>query len=244
MVHNDNVRKRLPSKSPSWLPPVPFYLMQQPCVSVTTIIQDKWFKIWGSEKYECLQHLTAYSNFYINWHPLRSIKLWTPDEPSVSLRPLVVLTVQYIITAFLPTTSFGFTTLLGPGSPSAGMMSLCSATAGKDHRVCRCVFSFVRLLWRSLFCLFWWWLNLCQERKKPLKYRNLNAHVFLSWFQTSESPPTSHICTAIYTCLVSCSLRLLPLVGEPIDQSELYRWRMVMPSFFIFSYIPWYIHER
>lgn len=114
----------------------------------------------------------------------------------------------------------------------------------KGPQGCRCVFCFVRLLWRSLFCLFWWWLNFCQERKKNLKYRNLNAHVFLSWFQTSESPPTSHICTAIYTCLVSCSLRLLPLVGEPIDQSELYRWRMVMPSFFIFSNIPWYIHER
>lgn len=104
-------------------------------------------------------------HFYTNWHPLHSIRQWTSDELNVSLCPLAVLTIQYITTAFLPTTSFGFTMLLGLGPPSAGMMSLCLATAKGPQALQMCLFYFIMPLWSGSFCLISQrrWSDLCQK---------------------------------------------------------------------------------
>lgn len=127
-------------------------------------------------------------HFYTNWHPLRSIKQWTSDEPNVSLHPLAVLTIQYITTAFLPTTSFGFTMLLGSGPPSAGMMSLCLATAKGPQGLQMCLLFHQATVERLVLLDFTPVLvrSLPKEKSYKLKYRNLNAHTLLSWFQASE----------------------------------------------------------
>lgn len=41
-----------------------------------------------------------------------------------------------------------------------------------------------------------------------------------AWFQTSNSPPKSTVCSVIQIGLVLCSLTADPLVGETIDQSS------------------------
>lgn len=64
-----------------------FICQQSPSSLIKTAKISKlnwWRSLWS---------LAAFSCFYTNWGPLCSIKKQAPDEPSVSLCPLAVLTI-------------------------------------------------------------------------------------------------------------------------------------------------------
>lgn len=83
MVPNDNVRNVLPSRSSAGLTPMLFYLLQPLCISN----YHHQVKL-RPERLECFKWLTAHNSFYTNWHPLLSIKQWTPGEPKCIFVPI------------------------------------------------------------------------------------------------------------------------------------------------------------
>lgn len=127
------------------------------------------------ERLECLKWLTAHNSFSTNWHPLLSIKQWTPDEPKCIFVPISSADHTIYHCSIPAHNKLWFhcpvQACLSIGWDDVTLFGYCKKTTGfGDVSFSLFVKQFVVLGFRLVANRFW-----PEEKTCELKYRNLKC---------------------------------------------------------------------